>query len=127
MYRGKIHIPSDFLALAANSEVHLLVLQEKALFLFPTTMIDRESIDSEIASLRDQHLEVNYLYLGTQRINKDGKIYIPERARKICGLKSKQIMIVGVLNHIVIWDLDRWNEEMERARKDMESELDDLF
>ena len=120
-------MPSDFLALVANSEVHLLVLQEKALFLFPTTMIDKESIDSEIASLRDQHLEINYLYLGTQRINKDGKIHIPERARKICGLKSKQIMIVGVLNHIVIWDLDRWNEEMERARKDMESELDDLF
>ncbi|ODS33408.1 MAG: hypothetical protein SCARUB_01445 [Candidatus Scalindua rubra] len=58
--------------------------------------------------------------------DKQGRIIIPQMHKDYAGLK-KEVVIVGVMDRIEIWDLQRWNEYEEDHEQNFERDAEDLF
>ena len=43
-------------------------------------------------------------------VDKQGRVLLPQVLRDFAGLE-KEVVLVGVLNRIEIWSLERWNDE----------------
>jgi len=59
---------------------------------------------------------------------KQGRILIPPDLRELAGL-NKEVVLVGHLTRLEIWDKAKWEEEFERAKKsfpDISQSLSDL-
>ena len=58
--------------------------------------------------------------------DKQGRIIIPQLHKDYAGLK-KEVIIVGVMDKIEIWDLQQWNEFEEDNVQNFERDAEDLF
>lgn len=58
-------------------------------------------------------------------LDKQGRILLPQYLREEAKLQ-KEVVLVGMLSHVEIWDKDRWKEEYENTG-DRFSEFDDQF
>lgn len=70
--------------------------------------------DSVLRTKRDVRDYERVAYGLTERLELDrlGRVLIPEYTRQQCGL-SREVAIVGVRNHIEIWDRDKWQAFVE--------------
>jgi len=59
------------------------------------------------------------------RVDKQGRISIPEWLRDKAGL-DREAVIIGVLDRIEIWSADRWRAESEGADHDLLRAVDEL-
>ncbi|MBS1258177.1 MAG: Transcriptional regulator MraZ [Candidatus Scalindua arabica] len=58
--------------------------------------------------------------------DKQGRIIIPQPHKDYAGLK-KDVVIIGVMDRIEIWDLQQWNEYEEDHEQNFEKDAEDLF
>lgn len=58
--------------------------------------------------------------------DKQGRIIIPQLHKDYAGLK-KDVVIIGVMDRIEIWDLEHWNEFEEDNEQNFERDAEDLF
>jgi len=58
--------------------------------------------------------------------DKQGRIIIPQLHKDYAGLK-KEVVIIGVMDRIEIWDLQHWNEFEEDNEQNFEKDAEDLF
>ncbi len=58
--------------------------------------------------------------------DKQGRIIIPQLHKDYAGLK-KDVVIIGVMDRIEIWDLQQWNEFEEDKEQNFERDAEDLF
>ena len=58
--------------------------------------------------------------------DKQGRIIIPQLHKDYAGLK-KEVVIIGVMDKIEIWDLKHWNEFEEDNEQNFERDAEDLF
>jgi MraZ protein len=58
--------------------------------------------------------------------DKQGRIIIPQMHKDYAGLK-KEVVIIGVMDRIEIWDLQHWNEFEEDNEQNFERDAEDLF
>ena len=58
--------------------------------------------------------------------DKQGRIIIPQLHKDYAGLK-KEVIIIGVMDKIEIWDLQQWNEFEEDNVQNFERDAEDLF
>ena len=58
--------------------------------------------------------------------DKQGRIIIPQQHKDYAGLE-RDVIIVGVMDKIEIWDLQRWNEFEEDNSQNFENDAEDLF
>ncbi len=58
--------------------------------------------------------------------DKQGRIIIPQLHKDYAGLK-KEVVIIGVMDKIEIWDLQQWNEFEEDNVQNFERDAEDLF
>ena len=58
--------------------------------------------------------------------DEQGRIVIPQLHKDYAGLK-KEVVIIGVMDKIEIWDLKHWNEFEEDNEQNFESDAEDLF
>ncbi len=58
--------------------------------------------------------------------DKQGRIIIPQLHKIYAGLK-KEVIIIGVMDKIEIWDLQQWNEFEEDNVQNFERDAEDLF
>ncbi len=63
---------------------------------------------------------------GCVTCDKQGRILIPQILIEHAGLK-KDVVIVGVMDKIEIWDLQLWNEFEADHEQNFERDADDLF
>ena len=59
--------------------------------------------------------------------DKQGRVLVPSTLRDYASLTS-QVVWVGVGDHIEIWDIDKWNEQMDEylLSEDAEEKIEDL-
>lgn len=58
-------------------------------------------------------------------IDKQGRILLPPSVRELAGLK-KQIVFVGLHDHLEIWDRKAWETELGRISENSEENLREL-
>ena len=58
--------------------------------------------------------------------DKQGRIIIPQLHKIYAGLK-KEVIIIGVMDKIEIWDLQQWNEFEKDNVQNFERDAEDLF
>ena len=58
--------------------------------------------------------------------DKQGRIIIPQLHKDYAGLK-KEVIIIGVMDRVEIWDLQHWKEFEEDNEQNFEKDAEDLF
>ena len=58
--------------------------------------------------------------------DKQGRVIISQLHKDYAGLK-KEVIIIGVMDKIEIWDLQQWNEFEEDNVQNFERDAEDLF
>ena len=59
-------------------------------------------------------------------VDSQGRILLPKEVLQKYGLK-RDIMVVGVLSHIEIWDLEKWTEYFDKNEQDFEDNLETFY
>ena len=58
-------------------------------------------------------------------IDKQGRLVIPQKLLEIASLK-RDVMIVGIVNRIEVWNLEDWNRKSDSVKKEYIDELADI-
>ena len=58
-------------------------------------------------------------------IDKQGRLVIPQKLLEIASLK-RDVMIVGILNRIEVWNLEDWNRKSDSVKKEYVKDLADV-
>ncbi len=123
-YKGRLSVPKKFRGQLKKESVLTKGL-DRCLFLYPSE--GWETISNRVKELpvtaSDARAFGRYLFSGATEIEFDqlGRIFIPEYLRDYAGLK-KEVVVVGVLDRIEIWDKPRWT----RMRKDVEAKGEEI-
>lgn len=108
--KGRVIIPVKYReALAAGW--FLTRGLDGCLWLFPIETWGRVSTELETTQLtrRDARTLDRLLYTGTEgKLDKQGRILIPQHLRDHAGLDDKSVVIVGVKNRLELWSPARW-------------------
>jgi len=92
--------------------------------LFVFTKNDWHALEKKIASLPLSHANARsfsrMMLMGAMevRIDKLGRILVPEYLKKFAGLRKK-VIVGGVLNRIEIWDEEKWNIYKKQSEKNV--------
>ncbi len=62
---------------------------------------------------------------GESEIDKQGRVVLPPLLRETAKLE-REVVLVGALNRIEVWDRDRWKEARTTAAQSMRSIAQDL-
>ncbi len=110
--KGRVIIPSKFRESLGDMFVVTKGL-DGCLFGYP---IDEwKTIEEKFRSIplttKDARKFSRFFFAGAcdLELDKQGRILLPPNLREHAGL-VKDLVVVGVLNRIEIWDKDRWNE-----------------
>ena len=128
--KGRTVIPSK---IRDNLAERLVVTRgiDKCLFAYPETTW--KALQEKLSSLPFTDKKVrsfNRFFLGGAEAldaDKQGRVLVPSTFRDYASLTS-QVVWVGVGDHIEIWDIDKWNEQMDEylLSEDAEEKIEDL-
>ncbi len=120
--KGRLIVPAK-LREQLGEQFVVTVGFDSCLFVFQKTeweMFERQlrSLDLFNADAR----EINRVFAGSAQEctpDKMGRILLPAGLRDYAGLK-KDVVLVGVLNRVEIWDGEAWNARNSNNRKNMD-------
>ena len=128
--KGRTVIPSK---IRDNLAEKLVVTRgiDKCLFAYPESAWT--ALQEKLSSLPFTDKKVrsfNRFFLGgaeTLDADKQGRVLVPASLRAYASL-DKEVVWVGVGNRIEIWDIDKWNEQMNEYLEsdDAEEKMEDL-
>ena len=111
--KGRVSIPAKFRNELGNVFVVSKGIGEKCLFIF--TLEEWQKIENKIRSLplsdKNARQFTRYFVGGASEceLDKQGRILLPAVLREFAGLE-KEVVSVGVLKRIEIWDKNRWQD-----------------
>lgn len=126
--KGRLFIPSKF-----RHELGTLVYITKGLDgclaiyskqAFEPKLEEYKSLSFNHAATR-AHLRVNVASFEELNVDAQGRLPIPSRLLKKEGI-TQAITIVGVLDHIEVWDREHWNEYYENNYENDEEIVETL-
>lgn len=122
---GRLKLPQQFIDSFfdqdKSSEIVLHCLDEGALALYPVATFK----EMRCRELQQQDRIANSLLMRrnlrrfgamscSEMISRQGRITIPESYRSRCELVcSSSVIVVGIEIGVEIWNIDRWNRELE--------------
>jgi MraZ protein len=113
--KGRLSIPSRFRQALKQRKQQTLVLTdfETCVTAYPLDVWARleEKIQGQSNFEKDIRAFLRLFYSGAseQPVDGQGRILIPTQHREKAGLR-RDVMIVGALNRIEIWDRERWEQ-----------------
>lgn len=130
--KGRITIPVKFRKELGNSFMITNGL-DGCLFIFPDKewkIFETQLRTQGVLSNKDVRTLTRYFVGGgvSSILDKTGRTIIPSSLRDNAGL-DKEIVLVGVLNRIEIWDKDKWNNQTKNIRDNADeiaNHLDEL-
>lgn len=126
--KGRLVIPSKMRGISGNT-VFAMRGFEKCLTLY--TQETFEKFASQLQTLNFNQLPVRqYVRLALSSVveltfDTHGRIQLPVETMKAFGLQ-KQVKIIGVNDHMEIWDLDQWNAYEKEQQANFESNVEHL-
>jgi MraZ protein len=138
--KGRLSIPSKLRAVElttakkksslAGEPMYLTEGLDGCLSLYPET--EWQKIEARLNSL--SFTQKNFRYFNRRlhqntvpvRVDKSGRIHIPEQLQKLAGLE-KEVLIIGVHHAIEIWNPDRHKNYIEGFEGSYEDVAETLF
>jgi len=126
--KGRVHIPSVINRQVGDDKTLMMAEWGNCLAAFPPASF--EKMGERLAELSKQkkyrdivHTTVSRFFPGTI---KNGKLLIPQELRN--GTKiNKKLQIVGMLDHIEIWNQPEWQKKNKRRKgRNVRDDLDQL-
>ena len=129
--KGRLIVPAKFRdGLGARFWVTKGI--ENCLYLYPESewRLIADAFRRQPMNTKQKRIVQRRFFAGASEceIDKQGRILIPSDLREFAGIE-KDVVSVGNLNHVEIWDAGRYVEETEDDDFDMEdmtAELDDM-
>jgi len=113
-----VKMPEDFIPSLRGKQIHFVAAKGKGhLLLLPGDGSLEKSLKSDLKKLPSTIPEDQYLYLGQRRIRESGLPPISQKVRAFSSIPCGDVVIVGLLQHIEIWNKKAWDVEYEKARK----------
>ena len=115
--KGRVVMPSKFRpGLAAGCVV--TKGQERCLYVFPSDRWDQEAarvLKLPRTDRRARNFSRSFFASASdQTLDRSGRCQVPEPLREYAGL-AKDVTVVGVADHIEIWDTGTWRSVAEEA------------
>lgn len=113
--KGRLIVPAKFRELLGTEFVVTKGL-DGCLFVYPSE--EWKNIEEKFRSVsqfsKDARKFARFFFASAAscEVDKLGRILIPSALREFAGLQ-KDVVLAGVLNHIEIWDKERWKETSE--------------
>jgi len=120
-------IPARFRDVLKQSTVDGVMVSKMDGALFGYTFEQWHKIEQRILDLAeksDNMRRFRRVFIGGAfecPLDKQGRILIPPSLRQYSEL-SKEVVLVGVLDHFEIWARDNWLQEDDRFRSDLKEE-----
>ncbi len=125
--KGRISIPVRFreILLQKYDDHRVFVTNfDKCLLLFPySEWIEMEDKASQLSIFNKHHRAFTRFFFSSAAecsLDSQGRILIPQALRKYAGLE-REVVLLGSLKKIEIWDKKRWDEEMESLSNNMDA------
>lgn len=118
--KGRLIVPSKFRELLGSEFVVTRGL-DGCLFVY--TMESWEEYVAELRKLpltdKNARLYLRFIVAGatTCELDKQGRILLPLTLREFAGIE-KEVRLEGMLDHIEIWNEERWQEKIDFSNMD---------
>lgn len=127
--KGRISIPSKFRN-EIGDKLYLIKGYEGCISLYKEEDFQRyitniQNLPYEKAKVR-QHARILLQSVVELSIDKAGRVLIPSRTLKEYNI-GKSVLLLGSLDHLEIWDIDKWNAYKEENEKNFELDAEDLI
>ena len=121
--KGRIIIPTRFRELVRENGGEGLILSgmDNGLVAYPYATWDE--VERKILTMAEKSQAMRRfrrVFIGGSAdcpLDRQGRILVPQSLRQYAGL-SKDIVMVGVLDHFEIWSRDNWDEENRRLEEE---------
>lgn len=120
--KGRLIIPSKLREDLGDSFVITKGL-DNCLFIY--TEAEWKNIENKFREMplttKDARKFIRFFFSSASKMemDKQGRILVPPILREFAGLK-KDVVLVGVLDRVEIWDKDNWNDNTLVSDKDMD-------
>lgn len=115
MNNGLVSIPKIYIPHLSRRIIHLVITNKGFFILIPVDKSIKMVIEEEIRKLSDNEPEIQIAYAGTLKLKRENRIYIPSNIRKLVGINTKEVIIVGCGRSMEIWDRNVWEREMRKT------------
>ncbi len=125
--KGRIIVPSRFREIIKADDNNGIMISRMDSGLVAYTHTEWRKIETRILSLAeksDNMRRFRRVFIGGAfecPCDKQGRILIPPMLRQYAEL-SREIILVGVLDHFEIWSREKWEKENLHMEKDMKKE-----
>ncbi len=123
--KGRLIIPAKFRD-ALEGEFVITKEVNNCLSIYP--MQEWEKFEEKLMNLPQKKLKIRRFFTSGANetvLDKQGRVLIPSNLRAYAEI-DKDVVLIGVLNHIEIWDTKRWQASMEELQDTIEDEMEDL-
>ncbi len=125
--KGRIIVPARFREIIKADDNNGVMISKMDSGLVAYTHTEWRKIETRILSLAeksDNMRRFRRVFIGGAfecPCDKQGRILIPPMLRQYAEL-SREIVLVGVLDHFEIWSREKWEKENLHMEKDMKKE-----
>ncbi|NQT70845.1 MAG: division/cell wall cluster transcriptional repressor MraZ [Desulfobacteraceae bacterium] len=125
--KGRIIVPARFREIIKADDNNGIMISRMDSGLVAYTLTEWRKIENRILSLAeksDNMRRFRRVFIGGAfecPCDKQGRILIPPMLRQYAEL-SREIVLVGVLDHFEIWSREKWEKENLHMEKDMKKE-----
>jgi transcriptional regulator MraZ len=88
---------------------------ERSLWLFTQDSLERQAEKVDLSGGDESRIFRRLYFAQTEAVEVDraGRILVPDRLMQSAGL-SPEVVLIGVRDHLELWDGKRWQEYLER-------------
>ncbi len=121
--KGRMKIPSKFLDTLKDSGVNVLVMTffDQSIYAYPKNIWEELEVKAMNLPLTNKSARrfKRMFFSSAMDVNLDsqGRIIIPQSLRQLANIE-KNVVVLGNLDHIELWSLQNWQQEMELLMKD---------
>ncbi len=128
--KGRVSLPAPYRRGREGESFVLIQTQPDALSLYPDEAWGEVQVKLREMSERRPELRNQVLRVTAKAVevipDKQGRILISEKMRKIVSLET-EVMMVGAINHIEIWDPQRFEEMTKLIDNEFDQLIDGVF